>query len=50
MNAGDADPFTITATSPDTDVTNVDFFRCDNASTDCASGNWALIGSDATAP
>jgi hypothetical protein len=50
VNAADADPFAVTATSPDTDIDNVEFFRCDNASTNCSSGNWVSLGSDTSAP
>jgi large repetitive protein len=50
VNAGDADPYTVTATTPDTDVTNIAFFRCDNGSNDCATGNWVLLGNDPAAP
>jgi hypothetical protein len=50
VNAADADPFTVTATTPDGDVTNVGFFRCDDSSIDCATGSWILLGNDPSAP
>ncbi|HYM63122.1 MAG TPA: Ig-like domain-containing protein [Gaiellaceae bacterium] len=49
VNAAAPDPFTVTATSPDTDI-DVEFFRCSNATTGCASGSWVSLGTDATAP
>ena len=50
VNASDADPYTVTATTPDGDVTNVEFFRCSDASANCGGGSWVSLGTDATAP
>ncbi|MGH3014757.1 MAG: OmpL47-type beta-barrel domain-containing protein, partial [Gaiellaceae bacterium] len=50
VNAADADPYTVRATSPDGDLTGVELFRCSDASTACATGSWISLGTDATAP
>ena len=50
VNAAAPDPFTIAATTPDTDIDNVEFFRCSNASTGCGSGSWISLGTDTTVP
>ena len=50
VNAADSDPYTVRATSPDGDLTGIEFFRCSDASTACATGSWASLGTDATAP
>ena len=50
VNAAAPDPFTIAATTPDTDIDNVEFFRCSNVSTGCASGSWISLGTDTTVP
>ena len=50
VNASDADPYTISATSPDGDVANVEFFRCSDDSTGCSTGTWVSLGTDTTAP
>ncbi len=50
VNASDADPYTLRATSPDGDVADVEFFRCSDDSTDCATGSWVSLGTDSTAP
>ena len=50
VNATAADPFTVTATSPDGDIDEVEFFSCSNASTNCGSGSWVSLGTDSTAP
>ncbi len=50
VNGSDPDPFTITATSPDTDLSGVEFFACDNTSTGCSTGNWVSLGTDGTDP
>ncbi|MGI8607415.1 MAG: Ig-like domain-containing protein [Gaiellaceae bacterium] len=50
VNAAAPDPFTVTATSPDIDIDQVEFFRCSNASAGCASGAWISLGADATSP
>jgi hypothetical protein len=50
INGTDADPFTVAASSPDTDLANVQFFACDNASANCSTGSWVLLGTDTSAP
>ena len=50
VNLADADPFTVTATSPDGDVAGVEFFGCTDSSNDCSTGSWVSLGTDATAP
>ena len=50
VNAAAPDPFTIAATTPDTDIDNVEFFRCSNASSGCGSGSWISLGTDTTVP
>ena len=50
VNAAAPDPFTIAATTPDTDIDTVEFFRCSNASPGCGSGSWISLGTDTTAP
>src|SRR5829696_4951601 len=50
VNLADADPFTVTATSPDGDVSGVEFFACTDASNDCSTGSWVSLGTDAAAP
>ena len=50
VNASDADPYTVTATTPDGDVTSVELFRCSDASAACGTGSWVSLGTDATAP
>ncbi len=51
VNGAAADPFTVTASSPDTDIAGVEFFVCSNASTNCSSGSWNSLGApDTTAP
>jgi hypothetical protein len=50
VNLADADPYTVTATSPDGDVSGVELFACTDASNDCSTGSWVSLGSDATAP
>ena len=50
VNASDADPYTVTATTPDGDVTGVELFRCSDASAACSTGSWVSLGTDATAP
>ena len=46
VNASAADPFTITASSPDADLTQVEFFECPTP----ACGSQTSIGVDTTAP
>jgi hypothetical protein len=50
VNAGAANPYAVTATVPDSDVVNVEFFRCDDASFDCSTGGWVSLGVDGSAP
>ena len=50
VNAAAADPFTVTATSPDPDIVQVEFFRCLDPSTGCSSESWASLGTDTNAP
>jgi hypothetical protein len=50
VNASSADPYVVAATSTDADVSSVEFFRCDDASVDCATGGWLSLGVDASAP
>ena len=50
LNAGAADPFGLTASTPDADVAQVEFFACDDASAGCATGNWVSVGTDTSAP
>ncbi len=51
VNATAADPFTVAATTPDTDIASVEFFVCSDASTSCSSGSWNSLGApDTTAP
>jgi hypothetical protein len=51
VNGAAADPFTVTATSLDTDIAGVEFFVCSNQSTGCSSGSWSSLGApDTTAP
>jgi hypothetical protein len=50
VNASAADPYTVEAASPDSDVASVEFFRCDDPSADCATGGWLSLGVDASAP
>ena len=42
VNLADADPYTVTATSPDGDVSGVEFFACTDASNDCSTGTWVV--------
>ena len=46
VNASAADPFTVTASSPDADLTQVEFFECPTP----ACGSQTSIGVDTTAP
>ena len=50
VNGAAPDPFTATATTPDGDVDQVEFFRCSDASANCGGGSWISLGTDATAP
>ena len=50
LNASDPTTYTVTASTPDSDVAQIDFYECSNASAACATGTWNLFGTDATAP
>jgi hypothetical protein len=50
VNGAAADPFAVTATSPDSDLAQVEFFRCDNPSASCSTGSWTSLGVDTSAP
>jgi hypothetical protein len=50
VTAGDADPFTIEATSPSPNLRHVEFFSCSDASVSCSTGTWLPLGLDDTAP
>ena len=50
LNAADPNPFTITASTTDSDLASVKFYECSDASTACSTGTWNLIGTDPTAP
>jgi len=50
INGADPDPFAVTAASPDSDLSNVHFYACDNASAGCSTGNWVSLGTDNSAP
>ncbi|MDQ2969172.1 MAG: chitobiase/beta-hexosaminidase C-terminal domain-containing protein, partial [Actinomycetota bacterium] len=50
VNSSDPNNYTVTASTPDTDVTRVDFFECSDASTACATGSWVQFGTDSSSP
>src|SRR5206468_1503507 len=50
INGSDPSTYNVTASSPDGDVTRVDFYECSNASVDCATGSWTQFDTDNTAP
>jgi uncharacterized repeat protein (TIGR02059 family) len=50
VNASDPGTAALTAASPDSDLQDVKFYECSNASAGCSSGSWNLIATDATAP
>ncbi len=50
LNGSDPNNYVVTATTPDADVTHVDFFECSDASTSCATGSWIQFGSDNNSP
>ncbi len=50
VNGGSPDPFTLSATTPDADVDQVEFFRCSDASAGCGSGTWVSLGTDPSPP
>ena len=50
LNGSDPNNYMVTASTPDSDVTHIDFFECTDASTACATGSWVQFGTDNTAP
>src|SRR5262249_4727398 len=50
INGSDPSTYTVAASTPDTDVTRVDFYECSNASAACSTGTWTQFDSDNTAP
>ncbi|HEU5277858.1 MAG TPA: Ig-like domain-containing protein [Gaiellaceae bacterium] len=50
VNGSDPNNFVVAASTPDTDVTRVDFFECSDGSTACSTGTWAQFGTDNAAP
>src|SRR5439155_1497850 len=50
LNSSDPNNYVVTATTPDGDVTHVDFFECSNSSTGCSTGSWNQFGTDNSAP
>jgi Bacterial Ig domain len=50
ISGSDPDPYPISAAAAPEEGTSVEFFRCDDASVDCAGGTWVSVDSDATAP
>src|SRR5206468_6604871 len=50
VNASDPSTYTVTASTPDGDVTHVDFYECSNASVGCSSGTWTQFDSESSAP
>jgi hypothetical protein len=50
VNGSDPLSYPVTASTPDTDVTRVDFYECSDASSGCSTGSWIQFGSDSTAP
>ena len=50
INSSDLSAYPVTASTPDSDVTHVDFFECSNASAACATGSWVQFGTDSSAP
>jgi Bacterial Ig domain/Bacterial Ig-like domain len=50
LNASDPTTYVVVASSPNGDVTRVDFYECSNASTACSTGSWSQFGTDNSAP
>ena len=50
LNGSDPNNYMVTASTPDSDVTHIDFFECTDASSACATGSWVQFGTDTTAP
>ena len=50
INGSDPTTYVVLASSPNGDVTHVDFFECSNASAACTTGTWSPFGTDNTAP
>src|SRR5207245_6818950 len=50
LNGSDPNNYVVIATTPDSDVTHVDFYECSDASTACSTGSWIQFGTDNSAP
>src|SRR6185436_9271872 len=50
LNGSDPNNYVVTATTSDTDVAQVDFYECSNASASCATGSWLQFVTDSSAP
>ncbi|HEY3017207.1 MAG TPA: Ig-like domain-containing protein, partial [Gaiellaceae bacterium] len=50
VNGTDPSSYPVTTTTPDTDVTHVDFYECSDASIGCATGSWSQFDTDNSAP
>ncbi|HEX9379917.1 MAG TPA: Ig-like domain-containing protein [Gaiellaceae bacterium] len=50
VSSSDPNNYTVTASTPDSDVDRVDFYECSNGSAACATGSWLQFGTDNTAP
>jgi Bacterial Ig domain/Bacterial Ig-like domain len=50
LNGSDPNNYVVTATTPDSDVTHVDFYECSNVSTACSTGSWIQFGTDNSTP
>ncbi|MCA1684298.1 MAG: Ig-like domain repeat protein, partial [Actinobacteria bacterium] len=48
VNAASPASVSLTVTSTDTDIASVQFYECSNASSTCAGGTWATVGSPVT--
>ncbi len=50
INGSDPTSYPVNASTPDGDVTHVDFFECSNASAACSTGSWIPFGTDNASP
>ncbi|HEY8844671.1 MAG TPA: Ig-like domain-containing protein [Gaiellaceae bacterium] len=50
VSSSSPDPFTITASSTDSSVAEVEFFQCSDTSAACSTGSWVSLGTDSTSP
>jgi Bacterial Ig domain len=50
ISGGDPDPYPLAAAVSGGEAASVEFFRCDDASSGCATGTWVSLGADAAAP